>query len=304
MSNLNKLALFISLFFGLNLLKGQSLVRYQDENEKYGYKDQSGQVIINPKFDFAHSFSEGLALVGILDNQELKYGFINAQGEWKVNMKYNEGKDFSQGLAAVRSGDTWGYIDYYGNTVFSFHFEVAESFSRGGAWVAKGGEKYLTRSGKMYDGFTQNWGKLATVYVKYKQGLIDTLGNEILAPLYDEITPISQNSFRVTLEGRDAILDSTNRLITTVYPFRKDKKFGLVNFEGKEILKPKYDDIESTEYDIFIARYKGKYGILDKSGNEIHPCKFNSIDLFIGGKAFVMEGEKEFYIDRYGKIIR
>jgi hypothetical protein len=46
------------------------------EKDKWGYKDQKGLEVIEPKFDYQSSFSQGLAAVKIND----KWGFINQTG--------------------------------------------------------------------------------------------------------------------------------------------------------------------------------------------------------------------------------
>src|SRR5690606_23632207 len=43
-----------------------SLTPFEGANGKYGYKDQSGNVIVEPNYDFAYEFSEGLAGVHVL----------------------------------------------------------------------------------------------------------------------------------------------------------------------------------------------------------------------------------------------
>lgn len=48
---------------------------------KCGYIDKTGKIIINPQFDMAMSFSEGLAIVRIGD----KYGYIDKTGKYVWN---------------------------------------------------------------------------------------------------------------------------------------------------------------------------------------------------------------------------
>ena len=75
--------------------------------------DKSGKVKINPQFDHAGEFSEGLAVVWIGD----KWGFIDKSGQYKINPQFDYAQEFSEGLAGVRIGDKWGYIDKSGQLI-------------------------------------------------------------------------------------------------------------------------------------------------------------------------------------------
>uniref|UniRef100_A0A7C4CB44 WG repeat-containing protein n=1 Tax=candidate division WOR-3 bacterium TaxID=2052148 RepID=A0A7C4CB44_UNCW3 len=48
---------------------------------KWGYIDKSGSLVVNPQFDWAADFSEGLARVGI-GVWPLKYGYIDKNGKF------------------------------------------------------------------------------------------------------------------------------------------------------------------------------------------------------------------------------
>ena len=64
---------------------------------KYGYADKSGALVIEPRFDGAMLFSEGLAAVKI----DEKYGYIDKAGEWVIEPTFSYATYFSEGLAAV-----------------------------------------------------------------------------------------------------------------------------------------------------------------------------------------------------------
>jgi hypothetical protein len=85
----------------------------------YGYIDKTGNIVIEPQYKRAYSFSEGLAAVKI----ENKYGFINEQGELVIEAKYEKAKPFQEGLAAVfnkltinNGATTLGHVVGYVNT--------------------------------------------------------------------------------------------------------------------------------------------------------------------------------------------
>ena len=65
--------------------------------EKYGYIDKNGKVVIEPQFDYAYPFSEGLAHV----NKDAKYGFIDKSGKVVIEPQFDEAGAFSEGFARV-----------------------------------------------------------------------------------------------------------------------------------------------------------------------------------------------------------
>lgn len=67
-------------------------------NNKCGYLDKAGHIVIEPEFDDASFFSEGLAAV----MQDRKWGFINKQGYMVIEPRFEYVFDFSEGLAAFR----------------------------------------------------------------------------------------------------------------------------------------------------------------------------------------------------------
>ena len=77
---------------------------------KWGYIDKQGKMVVNPQFDVAHPFVDGLAAVRIGDESTGKWGYIDKQGKMVVNPQFDSTEPFAEGLAAVRNGDKWGYI--------------------------------------------------------------------------------------------------------------------------------------------------------------------------------------------------
>lgn len=109
---------------------------------EYGFIDRQGNTIIEPQFDKAFDFSEGLALVGVRENQgdtnSYKYGYINKSGEFVIEAQYNKATKFSEGLASVAMGSDREvkqyFIDKKGNVVFEVPYErlnFSDFFSEG-----------------------------------------------------------------------------------------------------------------------------------------------------------------------------
>jgi len=95
---------------------GQELIKFQ-ENGKYGFRDENGNIIIPAKYDNADDFYDGLAKVGSRSSD--KYGIIDKTGKEITPLKYDVIGDFSEGLARVREKH-WSVGGKYGmkNIVF------------------------------------------------------------------------------------------------------------------------------------------------------------------------------------------
>lgn len=74
------------------------LVRFV-ENQKFGYKDREGRVIVKPRFFDACDFSEGLAAVR--NGKTSAWGYIDTAGRLAVPPRFRQAKPFRDGLAAV-----------------------------------------------------------------------------------------------------------------------------------------------------------------------------------------------------------
>ena len=87
------------------------LARFK-KNNKYGYFNETGRIAIQPKFDYARSFSDSVAAVykgcKFINNGEHleindgKWGFINLKGDLIIPFIYDEVSDFNNGHANVK----------------------------------------------------------------------------------------------------------------------------------------------------------------------------------------------------------
>lgn len=74
------------------------LVRFVD-NQKFGYKDKDGNVVVKPQFFEATDFSEGLACVK--KGKTGQWAYIDTTGRTVIPAVFRQAKPFSEGLAAV-----------------------------------------------------------------------------------------------------------------------------------------------------------------------------------------------------------
>ena len=78
--------------------------------KKWGFVDNSGVMQIQPQFENARSFSNGLAAVKVNG----KWGYIDLQGKLVIKPQFEDAKDFStSGTAFVNTGKEWELLVLY-----------------------------------------------------------------------------------------------------------------------------------------------------------------------------------------------
>jgi hypothetical protein len=113
------------------------------KNDKYGYIDTKGNILINPIFSSAVSFQNGYAVVCEFDkkNNKFVWGIIDKNGKYINDIKFDALERFSKnGLAKAKEGKLWGYIDNTGKYVINPQFEDCEEFSDGLTRIKKEGK--------------------------------------------------------------------------------------------------------------------------------------------------------------------
>ena len=130
---------------------------------KYGFVDHSGKMVIEPVFDLALAFEDGVALVV---TEEGKSGFIDTDGHYIIEPQFDEAEFFCEGVAPVKKEDRWRFIDRNGTDVailddrFEYVYQLNE--------------------------------ERATVKIGDKFGAIDKMGNVIIDAHFDRLNPFSE----------------------------------------------------------------------------------------------------------------
>ncbi len=117
-----------------NARASEGLITITDEQDRYGFADLTGRVVITPQFDAAEHFSEGLACVRLTGGQRLtdgEHGYIDRTG--KVILRGYQWPiwGFEDGYAQVTLDGRRVFIDREG------HVSPGAYMSNGLAWVAE-----------------------------------------------------------------------------------------------------------------------------------------------------------------------
>lgn len=134
-------------------------------------------------------------------------------------------------------------------------------------------------------------------------GVIDKTGNTIISPKYQEVKiPNPEKAVFVCYEENNTkVLNEKNEEILTNYTnvepiglkniasdlmyeksvlrYAKDGKYGLIDFEGKEITKPIYDELEGLPYKEgeLLVKQNEKYGVINIKGNNLVDIEYETI---------------------------
>lgn len=237
---------------------------------KYGYINESGGIVIEPRFDKANDFSEGLARVSVNG----RYGYIDESGNIAIEARFNFVGNFSEGLASVWTSGKNGYIDRTGALVIAARFDGAGNFSEGLARVNIGRNAgFINRAGQMvfspglFNGIIKFAEGLAVAHVDNKWGYIDKTGKFVITPQFAHAGHFSEGLARVS-NAHDVSGD-------------EESKLGFIDTQGRVVIKCEFDDV--NDFSEGLARVN------------------------VGGEFFSLgrpiQGGENFYIDKTGAMV-
>jgi len=311
-------------------------------NDRWGYIDRSGKIVIEPRFESAEEFSEGLAVVQL----DGKSGFIDASGKFVIEPKYPVARQFSEGLARVQAsgeaysyGGQWGFIDRTGQMVIAAQLgqlegvsEAAYDFHDGLAMIQVGGlTGFIDKSGntvirpRFRYAYPFNEGlACASDGSDGKWGYIDTTGAWAIAPKFDSASLFAAGFAPVSLNKTCGYIDKTGEL--KVIPNFKRKegdcaavwgsfddglsrwmigdKYGFINTRGEIVIKPQFDLTFNFSEGVAFVQKDGKYGYVDQTGKMVIEPQFYFAKDFHNGLAKVGFAASSWgYIDKTGQLV-
>ncbi|MGK7874092.1 MAG: WG repeat-containing protein [Xenococcaceae cyanobacterium] len=252
---------------------------------KYGYIDQTGQLVIQPEFDEVDRFSEGLAKVRI----DYKYGYIDKTKQVVIEPQFDRARDFYEGLAAIQLNGKWGYIDQTGEVVIPLEFDEIERFYEGLAAIQLDGKwGYIDRTGEVviplqFDDAMDFSEGLAAVKIGDLWGYIDKTGRVVILPQFDQPWDFSKGLAPVKIGNEFDYMYQTGKLVSQMFDY-------VGNFS------------EEPE-GLAMVKISHKYGYIDRTGKLVIQPQFDYAGDFFRGRAYVSIGQQKRYIDKTGKFI-
>ena len=223
-------------------------VRVQGFNDKYGFIDYNGKIIVDFKYDYCESvFIDGMCVVG----RDFGYTVIDKEGNELMPL-VSDMLSYYNGTFVAKNESGSYILDKTGNLLFKGDYD----------------EIYPTATGT------------AVVIKDKKQGLVDFNGNILLPPIYNFVCFIKEkNVYHASDDFYDYYFDINLNLIKepsekmsvhhggddNLLWFKKNGKLGIITTDGKEVVPFIYEDIYSVD-GYFIVRLNGLAGILNPDG--------------------------------------
>jgi hypothetical protein len=317
------------------------------KNNKWGLVDGSGKTVIPPKFDGACPFVGEFSAVMI----ENKWGLIDKTGKEIIpyvieNTPCDDLEDLlREGLIAVKTDGKFGFVDKNGKVVIPPRYEKVMPFIRGISAVKRDGKwGFADKTGKeivppTYDEFEGycyveemeggiSYSCCSDCYYNYlKKGYFPVLRKEVRdrvykysAPFvgeYDFLAQIDSNLFLAEKDRKWGLIDKNNKevepfkydyllhLRKNLFEFYLNEKHGVISIGRGIIIQPKYDDVFYAGDDMIGVILNNKIGFADTTGKIVIPPKYDTtiIPFFSNGFTIVKLKRKLYAINKDGKEV-
>lgn len=268
---------------------------------RYGAVDSKGNIIIPISYNVLGSYSDGLLFFS--KNQGV--GYINVKNEIVIQPKYQYAGNFKNGLAAVKqkTDTAYGYINKKEDWVIPATFTTANAFHEGYALVTKrespnGKQLYGTINTKgkvvvpfIYDYISARKSNGTFIFTKAnKYGIVDSLGKvltektSVNSPVYvkdlmivynDTLNGIMNNKGEWVYKPEyKAISYNTNNFIS----LQKNNQYSVVDTKGKIILKPVAANRLTLGKEKFMVIYNDKVDVYNYTGKLLQTINHPNID--------------------------
>ena len=314
---------FRDSYFGELALRSKRFVFQDSRSKLIGYKDLSGKITIEPKFEYCRSFHNDVAFVldTIEHSQDMKsFNLTNAVNRYSlidINGGYIKSKLWCSVQDFGNNGKTWVklakveldeegqltsaadcfQIDNKGNTLIGpISVEISASIYND---LSDG--LYVYELPSFFDGvkytFITEDGKIATDYDSDE--MIHIWGDSAQSEVFDDVTFFNNGYAGVK------IYEKKNNEVIPRWAFI-NKQMSLLDEQVYDSIVPFGEGLSPVKQATPL-RGMGKWGVLDSNLQLVVPFKYSDIGRFNDGLAYAQISgsniDREGYINRQGEFV-
>ena len=282
----------------------------------------------NYNWRYVGKYKEGLAVV--MDQND-KWGFVDETGDVAIPCIWREAWGFREGLARVRGDNSlFGFIDKTGTLVIPCKWTNADHFNEDLARVMDESHIWysIDKKGNVVKMLSDEWDGSLHPYIKNgKTGLINKNGDEVIPCKWQKVNYSSGYNF-VKVMGDNhkwGLIDMTGNLIVPckwreIECFHeglaavqnRNGMWGFVDETGKNVIpckwtKGNYGSSGLYEFHNGLSMVMDEdyhYGYINKKGFLVVPCNYRDAKPFSRGRAKVTcQNGDEVIINKSGEVV-
>ena len=242
----------------------------------YGYADYHGKIVVPPKYYYADGFFNGLGLVYSANGDSQLEGLVNRAGHEVLPPVYrkilyvdvNMSVEDTTGKTALFKRDGTQITPFIYDNIYdqtNDHYVVGTRDHADFLLDTNGRETFKSEYLQLNNdggpsGLIKNSFVIASNYNSdgiLKYGLIKYDGTVVLPLFYDFLDGFGDEELIMLPPGTE--------------------KYGTIDYQGREVLKPQYDEILMKTASGYVVRLEDKIGVIDKSGKILIPFKYDSL---------------------------
>ena len=199
------------------------------DGSKWGYVNEKGKMVIEPEYDLAFGFYEGLAAIV----KDKKMGYINNKGDYVIEPQFElpperkaydsfYSSNFNDGIAIVHLGssDKCIYIDKTGKNIFDKTFYQCWEFDNGVAHVVieYGKTTYIDKNGnEVEEPKGEDFGiRSVSKWIgnEQKEYYVKENGEQLIDTMFDHAGDFNSLGYAiVTLNDENGVIDTTGNYV-------------------------------------------------------------------------------------------
>lgn len=270
-------------------------------NNKIGYIDNQGKIVIPLVYDYAEPFNGRLAKVS--SNGKTKYIDQNNKQVIPVFLDQDDNFEYSphKHLIVVKTDGKYGLYDDYGKTLLEPNYqsiEIIDDFIQ-----AKKGNKYQIFDFNLKSIFNQTFDELKWFDIEDT----DTQSVNWVSP--------GETLGAIGNDGKYLVITSKGKILLSELPYqikgiteglliiKQNEKYGYMDKDSNIIIPLEYDGALGFNDGFAVVLRNKLMGVIDKSNNIILPIEYDYIENYGKGIFHVVKNNKEFYTDKTGKKI-
>ena len=274
---------------------------------RIGLLSQRGKEVIPAKYDDIKILDS--LLFAVLDASD--WVVINIEGKVILKNGYEQVQIWKGEFIGFRKNKKWGLADVFGNILSAAKYDAIDLYEEDFflttsneklGLLSSNGKEILPNESEEIKVYNDN---LFFFQKNKRWGAVNRQSQPLIRPSFQSFSTLSDNFIKLLSNHRVYLYSvSKEKMITkgnhdTYYNFykkyvlaKKNKKLGLVNELGNEILDIKYDEVQFFDDNRFRVKKDGKWGVVGISDIKVVPIKYQYITPAKSNLCVVKENQK------------